>query len=50
VDSWSTQKVWDAFLLNVRLVVSTYQVLLDALGHAFVKMGSLALIVFDEGP
>ncbi len=49
MDSWSEQRIWDAFLYNVRVVVSTYQVLLDALSHAFVKMSTLALMVFDEG-
>lgn len=49
VDSWSDQAVWDAVLLNVRIVVSTYQILLDALSHAFVRMERLSLIVFDEG-
>ena len=29
--------------------MSTYQILLDALSHGFVKLDSLALIVFDEG-
>ncbi|OHE97620.1 RNase3 domain-containing protein [Colletotrichum orchidophilum] len=48
VDSWSDQQVWDAVLLNVRIVVSTYQILLDALSHAFVPMSRLSLIVFDE--
>lgn len=33
----------------MRIVVSTYQILLDALTHGFVGMGKLALIVFDEG-
>jgi ERCC4-related helicase len=33
----------------VKIVVSTYQVLLDALCHGFMLMDSLALIVFDEG-
>ncbi|KAL0940927.1 dicer-like protein 2 [Colletotrichum truncatum] len=48
VDSWSDQSLWDAVLLNVRVVVSTYQVLLDALSHAFVRLDRLSLIVFDE--
>ncbi|KAF6816826.1 dicer-like protein 2 [Colletotrichum sojae] len=48
VDSWSDQSVWDDVLLNVRVVVSTYQILLDALSHAFVRMERLSLIVFDE--
>lgn len=49
VDSWSSEAIWTEFLLNVKIVVSTYQILYDALSHAFVKLDSLALIVFDEG-
>ncbi|CAI4217314.1 unnamed protein product [Parascedosporium putredinis] len=48
IQSWSTERVWGAFLKNVKIVVATYQVLFDALAHAFVRMGSVALIVFDE--
>ncbi|KAF9877825.1 dicer-like protein 2 [Colletotrichum karsti] len=48
VDAWSDQSVWDAVLLNVRVVVSTYQILLDALSHAFVRLERLSLLVFDE--
>lgn len=49
VDAWSTQRIWDAFLENVRIVVSPPDVLLDALKHGFVSITSLSLIVFDEG-
>ncbi len=49
VDSWSSEAIWSEFLLNVKIAVSTYQILYDALSHAFVKLSSLALIVFDEG-
>lgn len=49
IDKWSNQHTWDAVLTNVNIVVSTYQVLCDVLYHGFVKMNSLALIVFDEG-
>ncbi len=49
VDTWSDNRIWDDYLNNVRVVVSTYQVLLDAITHAFVKMSQLCLIVFDEG-
>lgn len=49
VDSWSSEAIWTEFLLNVKIVVSTYQILYDALSHSFVKLDSLALIVFDEG-
>ncbi|KAI9835015.1 MAG: Dicer-like protein 2 [Sclerophora amabilis] len=48
VDRWSEQSLWDAALLNVRIVVSTYQILLDALTHGFVPMSRLALLVYDE--
>lgn len=43
------KSLWDGVLHNVKVVVSTYQILQDALTHAFVRMESLALIVFDEG-
>jgi hypothetical protein len=43
------KSLWDAVLNSVKVVVSTYQILLDALTHAFVHIESLALIVFDEG-
>jgi ERCC4-related helicase len=48
VDHWTEQSVWDAVLHNVRVVLSTHQVLYDALAHAFVKMDELALLIFDE--
>lgn len=49
VDRWTEQSLWDVVLDNVRIVVSTYQILLDALTHGFVDMDGLGLIVFDEG-
>ena len=48
VDKWTEQRLWDAVLKNIRIVVSTPQVLLDALTHGFVKMTKLALLIFDE--
>lgn len=48
VDSWNSS-TWKGVLVNVKLVVTTHQVLLDALLHGFVQISSLALIVFDEG-
>lgn len=48
VETWSG-KTWEAILEGVRIVVSTYQVLFDALSHAFVRINDLALIVIDEG-
>jgi ERCC4-related helicase len=49
VDTWSDSRTWDDYLRNVRVVVSTYQILLDAVTHAFVQLNMLSLIVFDEG-
>ncbi|KAK7607824.1 hypothetical protein BKA81DRAFT_366321 [Phyllosticta paracitricarpa] len=48
VDAWSNQRIWDAILKDTRIVVSTPQVLLDALSHGFVKMNKIALLIFDE--
>ncbi|KAI9715190.1 MAG: hypothetical protein M1828_001016 [Chrysothrix sp. TS-e1954] len=48
-DLWSDQRLWDASLKDVRVAVSTPQVLLDALTHGYVKMTRLALLIFDEG-
>ncbi|ORY11643.1 dicer-like protein 2 [Clohesyomyces aquaticus] len=47
-EHWTDQNTWDSVLENIRVVLSTHQVLLDALTHAFVKMSRLALIIFDE--
>ena len=49
VDRWSEQRIWDAVLRDVRVVVSTHAVLADALTHGFVKIEKIALLVFDEG-
>lgn len=49
IDTWSDQATWDAILINTQIVVSTPQILLDALSHGFVVIESLSLIVFDEG-
>lgn len=46
--SWA-QDTWDTILENTRVVITTPQILLDALDHAYLKMERLALIVFDEG-
>ena len=50
VEAWSSKPgVWDAVLYNTRVVVSTYQILFDAVTHALVPLSSLGLIVIDEG-
>ncbi|KAK3613521.1 Dicer-like protein 2 [Elasticomyces elasticus] len=48
MDHWGEKKIWDAALHQVRIVVSTHAVLVQALEHAFVSLSQLALIVFDE--
>jgi hypothetical protein len=48
VDKWRDKSIWDAALKNVRIVVSPYQILADALSHGFVSMDSISLLVFDE--
>ncbi|KAK3650368.1 Dicer-like protein 2 [Elasticomyces elasticus] len=48
VDNWSQQHLWDAVLANIRIVVGTPAVLKDALGHGFLRMSRIALLVFDE--
>lgn len=49
IETWSDVATWNKFLKNVRVVVSTYQVLLEAVSHAFVRLERLSLLVFDEG-
>ncbi|KAK8107781.1 uncharacterized protein PG998_009794 [Apiospora kogelbergensis] len=44
VDAWSDPSIWNAFLRNVNVVVSTYQVLVDAVYHAFVHLSNLTLL------
>ena len=48
VDHWKGLATWQAALLNIQIVVSTPQVLYDAITHGFVLLQGLALIVFDE--
>lgn len=48
VDSWS-RSTWDGALVNVKIVITTPQVLFDALTHGFVKISALALLILDEG-
>ena len=49
VERWTHQSIWNTVLEGVRVVVSTHAVLADALGHGFVRISQLALIIFDEG-
>ncbi|KAF9887616.1 Dicer-like protein 2 [Aspergillus nanangensis] len=48
VDHWGEIEIWNNALSGVKIAVSTYQVLYDALLHGFVKMSQLSLLIFDE--
>ncbi|KAL8874525.1 MAG: hypothetical protein Q9174_000163 [Haloplaca sp. 1 TL-2023] len=47
-ETWSEQWIWDDMLKGISVVVSTHQILLDALIHGFIQMSELSLMVFDE--
>lgn len=47
VHTWGAS-TWKTLLDGTQAIVSTYQVLLDALDHAFVKLDRLSLLIFDE--
>lgn len=47
VDTWN-RGVWEVVLQDVNVVVATPQVLFDALTHAYVRLQSISLLVFDE--
>lgn len=49
VDRWSEQRIWDAVLKGIQVVVSTPAVLADALAHGFVDISDFSLLIFDEG-
>ena len=48
VDFWTSQDVWDAALSGRHGVISTPQILLDALTHGFVSLSDTSLLVIDE--
>src|SRR5690242_8769953 len=48
INAWGPD-IWSSLLGTARIIISTPQVLLDALDHAYISMDHLALIVFDEG-
>lgn len=48
-DQWTDEKLWKQALSTHRIIVSTPQVLLDALRHGYVNLGrDIGLLVFDE--
>ena len=44
---WSTQEVWDN-ILNVNMIVSTPQVLLEGLERGFLQLQRISLLIIDE--
>ncbi|KAF7336662.1 hypothetical protein MVEN_02101000 [Mycena venus] len=48
-DQWTDTTLWQSILKTYRIMVSTPQVLLDALHHAHINMGNdIGLLIFDE--
>lgn len=48
-DQWKDAKLWANCLTDHRIVVSTPQILLDALRHGYIRLGrDISLLVFDE--
>ncbi|KAH8104749.1 P-loop containing nucleoside triphosphate hydrolase protein [Cristinia sonorae] len=47
-DQWKDAGMWRRLLETHRIIVSTPQILLDALNHGYVKLYQIGLLVFDE--
>jgi endoribonuclease Dicer len=48
-NQWKDAGLWKSVLSTHRIIVSTPQVLLDAMRHGYVSMGKdISLLVFDE--
>ncbi|KAJ6513203.1 hypothetical protein C8R45DRAFT_891160 [Mycena sanguinolenta] len=48
-DQWKDKALWQTVLKTYRIMVSTPQVLLDALHHAYINLGTdIGLLIFDE--
>lgn len=48
-DQWKDRKMWRSVVDSHRIVVSTPQVLLDALRHGYLNLANdISLLVFDE--
>jgi endoribonuclease Dicer len=48
-DQWRNAALWSKVLVTHRIMVTTPQVLLDALRHGYIKLGrDISLLVFDE--
>ncbi|KAI0697912.1 P-loop containing nucleoside triphosphate hydrolase protein [Cytidiella melzeri] len=48
-DQWKDAKLWERVLTSYRIVVSTPQIVLDALRHGYIDLGAhISLLIFDE--
>ncbi|KAK6369316.1 Dicer-like protein 2 [Exophiala oligosperma] len=47
-DHWKTNDIWNKVLFKIDVVVSTPQILLDALDYGFVSLKEISLLVIDE--
>ncbi|CAK5269354.1 unnamed protein product [Mycena citricolor] len=48
-EQWKDAQLWESIISTHRVVVTTPQILLDALYHAFIILGrDISLLVFDE--
>ncbi|KAF9474151.1 P-loop containing nucleoside triphosphate hydrolase protein [Pholiota conissans] len=48
-DQWKNPRLWQRVLSTNRIIVSTPQVLLDALRHGYISLGQdVSLLIFDE--
>lgn len=48
-DQWKDPNLWSRTLATHRIVVSTHDVLLNALRHGYIHLGrDISLVVFDE--
>ena len=48
-DQWKSRALWERVLQTHRIMVSTPQVLLDALRHGYIVLGrDISLVIFDE--
>lgn len=48
VDTWKSSQIWETVLRGVNIIVTTPQILCDALQHAYVKLQIVSLLVIDE--